>query len=431
MARVQSLVWSANIFDEEIKDHEAEPFVTDLKTVASYNWLDRTDPTIVIPGTGKPPRWTPLATPRRLDLDDGEYFRDRNSANFPKHPMEPTIVAAVTMQRDIPQQTDVVASGSDIGNLIRFLQGEDKPFRMLVELVGDSVFLIRRENTPRELIPNVQGYGHSFPEAYTTWDSEVKGSTSHQRVITYRFGGLGFLVRHEVDGYIAGDHVDEEDSASSLPSPGHSDDGTELDHLSAAMAGNHVTSRLPEDTHTELKVIRAGKLVSQNQIFDLKTRSFKKKETETLEGTLGGQLKRLWVAQIPNFILAYHNCGVFDEINVRAVQEEVDEWGKSHVDTLSRLAALIHHIIGLVRARSDNRLELRHATVGILEVREQLADAGAALSKDGRMLWENGRDQKACEDSSSVGSDDWDDGFEPDFTACSADDCGYCGRCSY
>lgn len=319
-----------------------------------------------------------------------------------------------------------------MGNLLRFLQGEDKPFRMLVELVGESVFLIRRENTPRELIPDVRGYGHSFPEAYTTWDSEVKGSTSHQRVIAYRFARLGFLVRHEVDGYIAGDDVDEENSASNLSSPGDSDGGTDLEHLSAALAGNRVTSKSPEDTYTKLKVIRAGKLVSQNQIFDLKTRSFRKKETETLEGTLSEQIKRLWVAQIPNFILAYHNRGLFDEINVRDVQEEVDDWERSQVDMLSRLAALIHHIIGLVRARSDNKLELRHSAVGILEVREQLADAGAALSNHGRLLWENGGiDQLSREDSSSVDGDDWDDGHELDFTACSAEDCGYCGRCSY
>lgn len=335
------------------------------------------------------------------------------------------------VQPDIAQETDVVACGSTIGNLLRFLQGEDKPFRILVELVGDAVFLIRRENTPRELIPDIHGYGHSFPEAYTTWDAEVKGSTSHQRVIAYRFGGLGFLVRHEGDGYIAGDDADKGNSASKFPTPGDSDVGAELEHLSAALAGNRVTSRLPEVTHTELKVIRAGKLVNQDQIFDLKTRTVRKKETETLEDTLSGQLHRLWVAQVPNFILAYHTRGVFDEINVRAVQKEVDDWESSHVDVLSRLAALIHHIIGLVRVRSDNKLELRHDAVGILEVREQLADAGDALSKNGKVLWENGGYQSIPEDSSSSDGDGWDDGFEPDFTACSAEDCGYCGRCSY
>lgn len=350
------------------------------------------------------------------------------------------------MQPDIIRQTDVVACGSTISNLIRFLEREDKPFRMLVELVGETVFFIRRENTPRELIQNVHGYGHTFPESYTTWDAEVAGSTSHQRIISYRFGGLNFLVRHEGDGYIAGDDADEKVPSSKLPSLGGFDVGAELDHLSSALAGNRVTSKLPEDTHAGLKVIHSGKLVSQDQIFDLKTRSFRKKETETLVDTLGEQLKRLWVAQIPNFILAYHKYGVFDEINVREVQQYVDDWERSHVDVLSRLAALIHHIINLVRARPDHKLELRHSAAGTLEVREQLEDAGDALSKNGRLLWENGGDQITREDSSSIDGDGWDsdgldhdsldgdrwdDEVEPDFTACSASDCGYCGRCSY
>jgi DNA-directed RNA polymerase subunit H (RpoH/RPB5) len=37
-------------------------------------------------------------------------------------------------------------------------------FRMIVELVGQTVFLVRRENSPTERIPNVRGYGHTFPE---------------------------------------------------------------------------------------------------------------------------------------------------------------------------------------------------------------------------------------------------------------------------
>lgn len=233
-----------------------------------------------------------------------------------------------TVQPDVSREIDVVACGSTIGNLLRFLQGEDKQFCILVELVGDTVFFIRRENTPRELIPGVYGYGHSFPEAYTTWDKDVKGSTSHQRIVSYRFGGLGFLVRFEGDGYIAGDaDADEEDAASKVPGSADSDDeDAGLESLSAALAGNHVASKIPDLAHKKLKVVRAGKLVSQDQVFDLKTRSIKKKETGTLEVTLCDQLKRLWVSQIPNFILAYHDRGIFNDINVKAVRDQVDGW---------------------------------------------------------------------------------------------------------
>lgn len=330
-----------------------------------------------------------------------------------------------------------------MGNLLRFLQGEDKPFRILVDLVGETVFLTRRENTPRELIPDVRGYGHAFPEAYTTWDPEVKGSISHQRVVSYRFGGLSFLLRFEGDGYITGKESNEENSYLTTSSTNTLDVDAELDLLSTAFAGNQLTSKMPGDTDNGLKVLRAGKLVKQHNIFDLKTRAIWKKETETFEATVCDQSKRLWVTQIQNLILAYHTRGVFDDILVRNVQAEVNDWETTHVDVLSRLAALIRHIIDLVRARSDHKIELRHDAVGVLEIREQLADAGDVLSEPMKKLWEDGDDHRsrdsfpganvpevdsALEDSRTSG---WDEDFVPDFTACSAEDCGYCGRCRY
>jgi len=77
---------------------------------------------------------------------------------------------------------------------------------MLVEKVGKAVFFIRREDSPTELIPDVRGYGHAFPEAFTTWESEVITSASHQRVIKYAFGGMKLLVRFEADGYLSRDY---------------------------------------------------------------------------------------------------------------------------------------------------------------------------------------------------------------------------------
>lgn len=394
---------------------------------------------------GKPPKWTPIPEPRQLKFDDGEYFRDPNSANFPEHPIEPAVIAALTMDPELARKANVVACGSTLGNLLRFICGEDKQFRMLVELVGETVFFVRRENTPHELIPDIKGYGHTFPETYTTWDPVVRGSSSHQRVLTYRFGGLDFLVRFEGDGYIV--DGDEEDNngyeAPSTPAK-HGNDET-FDELSAALADNRVTRNAPGNGDLDLKVLHAGSLVQQGCVFELKTRSVKRKEGEAFEDTFGDQLHRLWVAQIPKFILAYHNRGTFEEITVRDVQNEVRGWERDHVDVLSRLAALIHHIIGLTRARPDNKLELRHDAVGILEVREQLEDAGDALSAAVARLWAGGEAasheassdseeyHSVSQDSSDAGYSDvgWEDGFEPDYTACSAEDCGYCGRCLY
>lgn len=358
--------------------------------------------------------------------------------------MEPTVLAVLAQNAHHAGHSDVVACGSTLGNLLRFIRGEDKQFRFLVELVEGAVFFIRRENTPRELIPDVRGYGHSFPEAYTTWDADVKGSVSHQRVLSYRFGGLRFLVRFEGDGYMLAEGEDDDSSHTGLPQATELNPKAAVDGLATMLDQSRVTAAFALIS-SELTVSSAGKVVNQECIFELKTRSIRKKEAAAIEDTFSDQLPRLWVSQVPKFILAYHDRGKFEDITVRDARKDVKTWEKDQADVLSRLAALIHHIIVLVKSRPDGKLELRHVKVGTLEIREQLPDAGQALSDAVRVLWakERGmaddvardRDDLDYEHEQDFDDDgdvlDWDERSEPDFTACSADDCGYCGRCSY
>ncbi|KAK4988333.1 hypothetical protein LTR66_007345 [Elasticomyces elasticus] len=60
-------------------------------------------------------------------------------------------------------------------------------FRFDVDAIEDTVFFVRKESSPTELIANLQGYGHTLPEAYSTWDPGVGRSCSHQRIIKYGF----------------------------------------------------------------------------------------------------------------------------------------------------------------------------------------------------------------------------------------------------
>ncbi|KAJ4289259.1 hypothetical protein N0V88_007009 [Collariella sp. IMI 366227] len=144
--------------------------------------------------------WTPQSHPSPLKEDSGSYFRDKNAARYPKHPMEPAVMASLAADPATPAQIDIFACGSTLGNLLRFVRGQDKSCRMLVYKLHNTVFLVRRENSPTELIPGIRGFGHTFPEANTTWEPDVKGSASHQRLIRYSLGGLDLLVRFEADG---------------------------------------------------------------------------------------------------------------------------------------------------------------------------------------------------------------------------------------
>jgi hypothetical protein len=118
--------------------------------------------------------------------------------------MQPAIEAISTHDPNFESNdVDLIGCKSTLGNLLRFSRNVDlsEKYRIIVEVVGSMVFFIRRENSPTQKIPGVRGYGHTFPEAYTTWDKEVQGSESHQRIIKYNFAGLTCLVRFEGDGY--------------------------------------------------------------------------------------------------------------------------------------------------------------------------------------------------------------------------------------
>ncbi|KAK8013230.1 hypothetical protein PG991_009501 [Apiospora marii] len=417
--------------------NEQHATVTDCQLVASYNWTSSPSPTMLMPGM--PPRWTPLKQPIQLAEDSGEYFRDRNAARYPAHPIEPAVVAALI---DAPDQctgagVDLVACSSTMGNLLRFLRCEQKPFRILVEEIGDTMFFIRREKSPTEKIPDVRGFGHTFPEHYTTWDESVKTSTSHQRVLSYSFGGMRCFVRFEADGYLPAGSSPRQ---SGYTTHANASDPDDLEDLLSSLGSATVGTGETVTSTGGLKTKNAGTKVDQSQIFDLKTRSFRRKVNQD---TLSDEMPRLWVSQIPNFILAYHTNGLFDDIRVQNVRAEVAAWETEQLPVLARLAALLHHIRELVR--DDNpahKLELCHTAdkPGTLQVRQQLADAGDALSEEIKRRWLSAGaagmfGEKAG--GSSVGSDtDSDSGIsfgdnddKEDFTACS-DACGYCGFCA-
>lgn len=231
--------------------------------------------------------------------------------------MQPAIEAILTHNPNFESnEVDLIGCGSTLGNLLRFSRNADlsKKYRIIVEVVGSTVFFIRRENSPTQKIPDVRGYGHTFPEAYTTWDSEVRGSESHQRIIKYNFAGLTCLVRFEGDGY----HADIVPKELTTSAEGGSRDHTAEGDLIAALENNTVSVRSPV-TDEKLMVQKKGQLIPQSAVFDLKTRRITRKDADIL----GEELPRLWISQIPNFVLAFHRFGVFEEIQTLDTRERV------------------------------------------------------------------------------------------------------------
>jgi hypothetical protein len=336
---------------------------------------------------------------------------------------------------------DIVACGSTLGNLLRFVRGIDKAFRITLETVGNTVFLIRKENDPKEIIPDVRGFGHAFPEAYTHWEREVTSSETHQRIVQYELGGVKCLVRFECDGYFQ----------NSKPG-GRSKDASEQDKhndkssnnneeaLLAALNKSTITQPSISSYSSSVTVKQGGSEVPQASIFDLKTRSGKYKK----EIDMSDIYPQLWIKQVPNFIIAYHDgAGLFEDIKVQDVRKGVQKWEAENIKAVRCLPVLLEAIIGYAR-EEGGRLELYSPGADCLEIHKQYGEGKPALPSGLRDEWVGncGADiylSGSDDDGQGLGrgcdlNDRWDpesDEDEPDYTACSAEDCGYCGKCTY
>lgn len=345
------------------------------------------------------------------------------------------------------EDIDLFACGSTLGNLLRFARGVDKAFRFTVEIVQDTVFFVRKENDPREIIEGIHGFGHTFPENYTTWEQDVKGSDTHQRIVRYAFGGLECLVRFESDGYIK-----ESSKKSNTCSKSTSDEDDLLQALQDVALST--SSIIKNSTSNDLIVKRGGSEVPQNSIFDLKTRSGRYKKDIDMSDIY----PQLWLKQIPNFIVAYHDgAGLFQDIRVQNVKDGVQGWKKDNVDGIRRFAELLNKILEIAKNSEESVLDVYCPGADRLEIREPFGPAPNALPTELRSCWRGKAAHAlpthdkfvASTDDVEYQSCDSDDDFEysgdhepeytfgvdsddePDYTACSAHDCGYCGKCSY
>lgn len=408
---------------------------------------------------------------KQYKVDSGIYFRDPNAAHYSKHPTEPAMRAVLAMQEDFdPSVIDIVACGSTLGNILRFASQKGRAFNMDGELIGNTLFLIRKEVSPTEIIKDVHGYGHTFPEENTEWEKDVKGSVSHQRILRYKFGDLTCLVRFESDGYLLSQLTAEEHAQLKLETSEPT--STHDESLSTLLEAATVSQKAPTTTQGPqcLTVkINKGRKIPQKAVFDIKTRSNK----YNAEIDMSEVLPRIWISQTPNFIVGYHRNGYFDDVRVQDVKDKIQDWETDNQEAIGRFYNVIQEILKFARGLGSNsgfdkmrRFEVCLRTeTGPLEIRQHLPERlvfgsedpyQSALPPDLEEMWvaagvpgqgsgdevdqygEGFSHSSDYEDETSYRSSSWSDqwggeeeDFVGDYTACDKDDCGYCGKCPY
>lgn len=316
----------------------AEAVISDVQQLSSYNWVEAPTPTIAVPGS--PSLWSPPLRPRRLPKDSGFVYIAQNAARHPESPLEPLFRALYASKPTFDIRTsDIVTDRNNIRKILSFVDPSSsrnglEPFTIKLEVVKDTVMFCRDEPATHEVIGrnDFRGFGHNFEKAYTT--NKINGSTGHHRIISYRFGGLNFIIRHETDGY---------DGSDLGTSPSIEDS------LSAALASTSLSSAgaasSPAGPGSKLSVRMQGETIPLKSTIEIKTR-VQHKPLPMQEAAA-----QLWVSQTPKLVRAYHRQGIFQNPRVEDVMAEITKWEKTNQAHLRRLAGLITEILAVVKER--------------------------------------------------------------------------------
>ncbi|KAI4279613.1 MAG: hypothetical protein L6R38_005002 [Xanthoria sp. 2 TBL-2021] len=425
------------------------PTITGFNPIASYNWLDVSSPTILVPGElfqltsphshllkkslpvsdilttntchenqGYPPIWSPPTNPQPIPPDTGFRYVDQNADRYPKSPISPLFAAVRSVQPTYPFSTvDFISDRSPLRKLYAFAAGDASlgDFRFGVSVFGEgkreekrTVVFHRMEKKTREEYEEGQfhGYRAGFEGQYLRVDEMAKGGTSHYRISEYDFGGLKFLMRSGVDGSMPDD------------TEGH-DNTSEAEELSlekletkASDNGKNETSKTKDSTSENntdetLAVIPTNNTMAiQSTLFELTTRSkFSKHPFD-----IATKLPDLYLSQTPKFVEAYHhNAGyrkymrektpgmfALADIHVCNLEGGLKAWEERNGEVLGRFLVVLEKILEVVKGKDGNgegtgAWEVSYAGEGNgLEIKEIVEGKGVVMREEVRCFFGGG-----------------------------------------
>ncbi|GAB7331398.1 hypothetical protein MBLNU13_g02821t2 [Cladosporium sp. NU13] len=318
--------------------------------LASYNWIEAKTPTIVVPGS--PAVWRGNNASREVKKDSGLVYVAQNAARHPESPLEPLFRALYIENPSFNiSPIDVISDRNNIRKLLSFVDPSSDPhgvkdFSMRMEFVNGTAILHREETKTKEFIgpDEFRGFGHEFEKAYTR--NQVPLSTGHYRIVSYRFGGLRFVIRHETDGYV--------DDGTSGKASKQQTAGDDLSSLlgSMSISQSTVTEDIPSAA-SKLKVRQGGRSIALESTLEIKTRVHHKPLKIT------DAAPQLWLSQTPRLVRAYHNRGTFSAPVVEDVSTDIKRWETANQEVLGRLVTLLVSIIA--KSRPHGQVSIRYS----------------------------------------------------------------------
>lgn len=189
--------------------------IKNVQYLASYNWIESDQPTIIVPGmhmsipkricrthnvTGSPRKWLAKPVPFTVPPDRGMTFVDQNRHRMSHSRLLPLFRAVDFMEKERSgpelnwSSVDIITDRRMLRNLLALVEGNQEDFRIDVQLVGQGTVLFHRWETISEEVSDGKGFGDSFERASTTPAPGCERGTlaGHFRVVTY----VGLLALH-------------------------------------------------------------------------------------------------------------------------------------------------------------------------------------------------------------------------------------------
>lgn len=212
---------------------------------------------------------------------------------------------------------DFVIDAAAIESMLAFIQFEPNDHNLKVELVNRTVFIASEES---------ERYPYSYQplvDDALTWEDCVKDSISHQRVLSYVFGGHRILIRCSAHGYLPGSAGEAAEGKEGKEPVAEKDNGSSAPRFGASAKGFPVAHR-------------CGETIPQEAIFDFKGNEKGAPRNSPSEGDIGW----MWIRQVSK-IMAVETGGAYNNAKVQDTTSLLHQWEDKNRLDLVQLADLL------------------------------------------------------------------------------------------
>ena len=235
-------------------------------------------------------------------------------------------------------KTAIWSSNAALESLFKFALNTSWDIAIDVDVLGNTVILVDRNDTCETIANDVNGYTHNFRDANTRIANDMEGDlASHHRIVSYKLGGRTIIVRAACDGYFTSTAgLNQKGPEANIVLEGNSNTAKRIH------APGRKYSKSGALFSEVYQTTIGGREVPQSSTFKLKTHSVHTKLHKD------NALRNLWITQTPNLIVARHDLGgrfKKSRIRVENWTAKIKQWERENAVVIGLFDQVLEHIV--------------------------------------------------------------------------------------